>query len=89
MGSEPCYNVSPACVAQYNKLAADAFAGEPDVVVDDLYGAVNAVCGEGFHRCSLQRWGDVHPTQAGKQFLAVAVAHSIAPLLGPAWAKLL
>ena len=81
----PCYGVPPACVRQYNALAAEAFAGQPDIVTDDLYAAVNAVCGAGFHRCTLQRWHDVHPTQAGKQFLAIAVAHSIAPLLGPAW----
>jgi hypothetical protein len=84
--AEACFGITPACVDQINAIAAEAFATMDDVVVDDLFGGVNAVCGHGFEHCPLQRWGGVLPTQTGKQFLAISVAHTVAPLLGPAWA---
>lgn len=54
----------------------------------DRYDAVVGVCGEGFATCALQKPNDIHFTQAGRQFTAVVVAHSIAQLLGPRWGQL-
>ena len=54
----------------------------------DLHGAVSTVCGEPYAKCNLQRWENVHFTDAGKQFCAVQVAHAVAPLVAPKWAVL-
>ena len=42
----------------------------------------------GYEACNLQRWGDVHFTNVGRQFCAVGVAKHVAPLLAPKWAAL-
>jgi hypothetical protein len=41
-----------------------------------------------YDTCNLQRWHNVHFTTAGKQFCAVEVAHTVAPLLNTKWLKL-
>ena len=82
-----CYNVKPECVVQYNAIAADVFGSKPDAVINDVYAAVNGVCGANFTTCSLQHEGDVHPSGPGKQFLAIETAAVIAPLLGPRWRR--
>ena len=60
------------------------------MVVCDLNAAVTAVCGKGYGKgeCNLQRYENVHFTDAGKQFCAIEVAHTVAPLLAPKWLKL-
>lgn len=52
------------------------------MVVADVYSAVLEVCGTDFQTCSLQHEHDVHPSGPGKQFLALEVAATVAPLLG-------
>ena len=32
----PCYGVAPACVAQYNQIAADLLGSKPDVLLNDV-----------------------------------------------------
>jgi hypothetical protein len=59
-----------------------AIGSEPNVVVADVYSAVLKVCGVGFQTCSLQHEHDVHPSGPGKQFLALEIAATVAPLLG-------
>jgi len=85
--SEDC-DVADSCVTEYNHLAAKLFADKPDVVVNDLNNAVKQVCGDGYLSCALQLPNNVHFTEAGKQYTAVAVASAIAPLLGSKWAEL-
>lgn len=87
-GKPGCYGVAPACVAEYNQIAADVLGGKPDVVVNDVFAAVNTACGVNFTTCSLQHEGDVHPSGPGRQFLAIELVAVAAPLLGPKWADL-
>ena len=79
-----------SCVDDYNAAALTLLATKPHVQarVVDLNSAVHQVCGKGFRTCNLQRWHNVHFTDAGKQFCAVEVAAAIAPLLAPAWSRL-
>lgn len=77
------------CIDEYNEAALEFFSSKSNVVVSDLNKAMNSVCGYGFTTCNLQRWMNVHPTTAGKQFLAVELAHTIAPLLAPKWRKII
>ena len=44
--------------------------------------AVVAVCGKNYGKddCNLQRYENVHFTDAGKQFCAIEVAHTVAPV---------
>ena len=78
------------CVDDYNAAALALLGSKPDVEVCDLNAAVVEVCGKGYGKgeCPLQRFENVHFTDAGKQFCAIEVAHSVAPLLAPAWLKL-
>ena len=76
------------CVDDYNDAALKLLGLKPDVIVADLHNAVLDVCGAGYKTCTLQRWGDVHFTDAGKQFCAVVVAKNVAPLLAPKWVVL-
>jgi lysophospholipase L1-like esterase len=73
------------CVDTYNAAALKLLGAKSDVVVADLNAAVNKVCGKGYEDCNLQRWHNVHFTTAGKQFCAVEVANTVAPLLAPKW----
>ena len=76
------------CVDDYSDAALKLLGLKPDVIVADLHNAVLDVCGAGYKTCNLQRWGDVHFTDAGKQFCAVVVAKNVAPLLAPKWVVL-
>ena len=76
------------CIDDYNGAALKFASVQPGVVVADLNGAVNRVCGKGYSTCNLQRFHNVHFTTAGKQFCAVQVANVVAPLLAPKWAVL-
>jgi len=70
-----------ACVSQRNAIAKEALLPF-NVVVNDLHAEMNAVCGVNFTSCSLQLPGhNVHPTPAGRQFLAIKTASVIAPFL--------
>ena len=80
-GNGKCYGVQDACVAAYNAAVLKLLGSKSDVVVADVYSAVKGVCGEHFQTCSLQHEHDVHPSGPGKQFLAIEVAATIAPLL--------
>jgi hypothetical protein len=59
-----------------------------DVEVVDLHSAVLGTCGKGYSACNLQRFANVHFTDAGKDFCAVVVAKAVAPLLAPKWAAI-
>jgi hypothetical protein len=71
----------------YNTIAGEVFGGKPNVVFNDVYNAVNLVCGRNFSTCALQHHNDVHPSGPGRQFLAVELAATVAPILGDAWRK--
>lgn len=60
----PCYGVQPECVERYNSIALEVLGDKPDVVVNDLWSEMNAVCGTNFTSCSLQHYHDVHCTAA-------------------------
>ena len=79
-----------SCIDEYNAAALELLGSKPDVEVCDLNAAVSAVCGKNYGKgeCNLQRYENVHFTDAGKQFCAIEVAHAVAPLLAPKWAKL-
>ena len=55
------------CVDEYNAAALELLHDKPDVHVADLNAAVLDVCGKGYSACNLQRWQNVHFTDAGKQ----------------------
>jgi len=76
------------CVNDYNAAAFELMSAKANVVVCDLNKAVNSVCTKGYETCALQLYHNVHFTTAGKQFCAINVAHTVAPLLAPAWLKL-
>ena len=78
------------CIDDYNAAALALMGAKPDVEVCDLNAAVVAVCGKNYGKgaCNLQRYEDVHFTDAGKAFCAIEVAHAVAPLLAPKWLKL-
>lgn len=76
------------CISDYNAAALSLLSSKPDVVVSDLNAAVTAVCGKNYETCNLQRWHNVHFTSAGKQFCAVELAKTVAPLLAPRWLQL-
>ena len=76
------------CIDDYNAGALALLGAKPDVEHLDLNAAVRAVCGATYGGCNLQRWENVHFTDAGKQFCAIEVAAAVAPLLGPKWARL-
>ena len=78
------------CIDDYNAAALALLGAKPDVEVCDLNAAVTAVCGKGYGKggCKLQRYENVHFTDAGKQFCAIEVAHTVAPLLAPKWLEL-
>ena len=78
-----CYGVAPECVVQRNQIALDVLGKKNDVVINDVWSAVSDVCGVNFTTCSLQHEGDVHPSGPGKQFLAIELAATVAPLLRP------
>ena len=66
----------------YNAAALELLGAKPDVQVADLNAAVLDVCGKGYTACNLQRWQNVHFTDAGKQVHACARApllHSLLP----------
>jgi len=73
------------CVDEYNQAALELAASRKDIVVADLNEAVRDVCGQDYATCNLQRYDNVHFTDAGKQYCAVVVAKAVAPLLGPKW----
>ena len=79
-----------SCIDDYNAAALALLGAKPDVEVCDLNAAVTAVCGKGYGKggCKLQRYENVHFTDAGKQFCAIEVAHTVAPLLAPKWLQL-
>jgi hypothetical protein len=79
-----------ACIDDYNAAALELLGKKPDVKVCDLNAAVVSVCGKGYGKgeCNLQRYENVHFTDAGKQFCAIEVAHAVAPLLAPKWLTL-
>jgi hypothetical protein len=81
-GNGRCYGVQNSCVERYNALALKLLSQKPNVVVNDVYGAVIGICGAGFATCSLQHEHDVHPSGPGKEFLAIETASTIAALLG-------
>jgi len=78
------------CIDDYNAAALQLLGDKTDVQVCDLNAAVVAVCGKGYGKggCNLQRYENVHFTDAGKQFCAIEVAHTVAPLLAPKWMAL-
>jgi hypothetical protein len=78
------------CIDDYNAAALALLGAKPDVKVCDLNAAVTAVCGKNYTKgaCNLQRYENVHFTDAGKSFCAIEVAHTVAPLLAPKWLKL-
>lgn len=88
-GGAKAYGVQDACVANYNSIAAKLLGSKPNVVIADTYSAVLGVCGKGFTTCPLQHQGDVHPSGPGKQFLALEIAATVAPLLGRRNSRLL
>merc|ERR1712107_900121 len=70
-----------ACVDERNAIALEVLA-QFDVVVNDLHSEFNGACGENFTSCALQQpKHNVHPTPAGRQFLAIKTASVIAPFL--------
>ena len=81
--------VNSSCIDEYNAATVQLLQGKPDVAMLDLNGAVSTVCGKGYETCNLQRYRDVHFTDAGKQFCAIQVARGVSPLLAPKWNTLL
>ena len=66
--------------------AKQLIASKPAVkAVADLNNVVNSMCGKGYTTCNLQRYHNVHFTTAGKQFCAVEVSYTVAPLLASKW----
>lgn len=79
------------CVDDYNAAALALMGAKSDVVVCDLNAAVTKMCGKGYGsagQCHIQRHENVHFTDAGKEFCAIEVAHTVAPLLAPKWLAL-
>lgn len=85
--TKPGYSFS-GCIKEYNAAAVELLSAKADVVVADLHSAVTRVCGDTYDACNLQLYNNVHFTGAGKQFCAVEVAKTVAPLLGPKWATI-
>jgi hypothetical protein len=79
-----------SCIDDYNAAALTLLGAKPDVEVCDLNAAVVSVCGKGYGKggCNLQRYENVHFTDAGKSFCAIEVSNVVAPLLAPKWMKL-
>ena len=75
-------------IIEYNEIASTFFSSKANVTVCDLNAAVNAVCGPGYEDCNLQRWNNVHFTTAGKQFCAIELSETIAPLINNKWLSL-
>ena len=72
-----------ACVARLNAAATAVLDSYPGmVVVRDLHAAVTAMDG------SLQVQDSAQLSSAGAAFVAVEIAHTVAPLLGGKWAAL-
>ena len=74
--------VANACVARLNAAATAVLDNFPGVVVTDLHAAVTAMNG------SLQVQDSAQLSSAGAAFVAVEIAHTVAPLLGGKWAAL-
>jgi len=83
----PCPNVttsmgrSDAKVIAYNKAAMTALSSASNVLVDDLYAAVDGYCGKNYKTCDLQLPANVHFTSKGCEFMAEHVVAKIMQVL--------
>eukprot|EP01043_Picozoa_sp_COSAG02_P059221 COSAG02_NODE_7509_length_2978_cov_2.356721_3_plen_620_part_00 len=97
------HHIDPGCISRRNGIAASALKGKPQLIVNDLYAAVTAVCGTRFKlgECPIQNGapatsgphtssatGGMHFNAAGRQFTALITAQTIVSQLGPAWARM-
>jgi hypothetical protein len=80
----PCPNVTTSMgrtnekVLAYNHQALLSLRKvAPELLVDDLYSAVDSFCGEGYTTCSLQKPKNVHFTPEGCSFMGKEVTDSI------------
>ena len=96
-------HIDPACIPRRNSIAASALRDKPQLVVNDLYAAVTAVCGSNFKlgECPIQNGGPatagpnastatggMHFNAAGRQLTALVTAQAIVSQLGPGWARM-
>ena len=86
----PCSNVTTsmgrtnAKVVAYNAQALKSLRKvAPDILVDDLYAAVDTFCGKNYKTCSLQKPANVHFTAQGCSFMGNEVTESIVKALSP------
>jgi lysophospholipase L1-like esterase len=93
------HHIDPGCIPRRNAIVMSALGGKPRLVVNDLYGAVTAVCGAAFKLgdCPIQNGapasstsvatGGMHFNAAGRQFTALVTAQTIVSQLGPGWRR--